>query len=178
MKVMSDSGRNQEFVRLWTGNGQRVYAYILALLPNRADADEIFQETGMTLWEKFDEFEVGTNFRAWACRIAMNKVRNFRQLRRLGTVLLSNESLDRVGQTIMARSDELDSQHTLLADCYAQLSPRDRELIDLRYQPGVTIKDLARRLGRGIDAIYKSLARIHQLLFNCIRSAIDREGKL
>ena len=83
-----------------------------------------------------------------------------------------------MGQTILTRSDELDGQHVFLTDCYAQLSPRDRELIDLRYQPGATVRRLARQLGRGVDALYKSLARIHQTLFDCIRGAIDREGKL
>jgi RNA polymerase sigma-70 factor (ECF subfamily) len=175
--MMSDSLRNREFVQLWTAHGQRVYAYILTLLPNRADADDIFQETGTTLWERFDQFEPGTNFRAWACRTAWNKVRNFRQLRRHGVVLLSNESLDRLSQTIFSRSAELDGQHAVLADCYAKLSGRDRELIDLRYQPGVTVRKMAEQLGRSVDALYKQLARIHQTLFDCIRGLNDGEGK-
>lgn len=174
---MVDDQRNREFVRLWTAHGQRVHAYIFTLLPNRADADEVFQETGALLWEKFDQFQPGTNFRSWACRVALNKVRNFRQLRRHRVVLLSNESLDLLEQTAVARSDELDSQHRLLADCYAKLTSADRELIDLRYTPGATVRSVAQRVGRSVEAIYKALARIRRLLFDCIRSAIDEEGK-
>ena len=80
---MLDPPQNAEFVRLWTLHGQRVYAYLLTLTSNRADADEIFQEVGITLWEKFDQFESGTSFQAWARRVALNKVRSFRQLRRI-----------------------------------------------------------------------------------------------
>jgi RNA polymerase sigma-70 factor, ECF subfamily len=177
MDMMNDPLRNREFVQLWTAHGQRVYAYILTLLPNRTDADDIFQETGTTLWEKFDQFDVTTNFRAWACRTAWNKVRNFRQLRRHGTVLLSNEALERLSQTILAHSAELDGQHAIMADCYAKLSSRDRELIDLRYQPGVTVREIAKQLGRSADALYKHLSRVHQTLFDCICGVIDREGK-
>jgi RNA polymerase sigma-70 factor, ECF subfamily len=174
---MTDDQRNREFVRLWTAHGQRVYAYILALLPNRADADELFQETGTTLWEKFDQFAPGSNFRSWACRVALNKVRNFRQLRRHRVALLSNESLDLVDQTAAANTNELDRQHQLLADCYGKLAATDRELIDLRYEPGATVKTVAYRVGRSVEAVYKALARIRRVLFDCVRNAIDEEGR-
>lgn len=174
---MVDNERNREFVRLWTAHGQRVYAYILTLLPNRADADDIFQETGTTLWEKFDEFQPGSNFRSWACRIAFNKVRSFRQLRRHRVTLLSNESLNLVAHITADKSHELDRQHQFLADCYAKLTPTDQQLIDLRYEPQATIKTVSHRVGRSVDAIYKALARIHRALFDCVRNAADEEGK-
>ncbi|MBN1910394.1 MAG: hypothetical protein JW818_11685 [Pirellulales bacterium] len=69
-----------EFVRLWTSYGQRIYGYVLALTSNYADADEIYQEVGMTLWEKFDQFTPGTSFQAWARQVALYKVRNFQRL--------------------------------------------------------------------------------------------------
>jgi RNA polymerase sigma-70 factor, ECF subfamily len=174
---MADDQRNREFVRLWTAHGQRVHAYIFTLLPNRADADELFQETGTLLWEKFDQFQLGSDFRAWACRVAWNKVRNFRQLRRHRVVLLSNESLDLLDETATARSDELDRQHRLLADCYAQLTTTDQELIDLRYTPGATVQLVAQQVGRSVEAIYKALARIRRLLFNCLQRTVDEEHK-
>ncbi|NLF09850.1 MAG: sigma-70 family RNA polymerase sigma factor [Pirellulaceae bacterium] len=173
---MSDYLRNREFIQLWTTHGQRIYAYILTLLPNRSDADDIFQETGVTLWEKFDQFESGTNFNAWAFQTAWNKVRNFRQLRRHGMVLLSNESIDRLSQTVLSHSAELDGQHAVLADCYEKLSPRDRELIDMRYQPGVTVQDMAKELGRNADAVYKHLSRVHRALLECVQSGMDEEA--
>jgi RNA polymerase sigma-70 factor, ECF subfamily len=177
MTGMVDNEQNREFVRLWTAHGQRVYAYILTLLPNRADADELFQETGATLWEKFDQFQSGSNFRSWACRIALNKVRNFRQLRQHRVTLLSNESLNLVAHVSTAQSHALDRQHQFLADCYAKLTPADQQLIDLRYEPSATVKTVSHRVGRSVDAIYKALARIHRALFDCVRNAADKEGK-
>jgi RNA polymerase sigma-70 factor, ECF subfamily len=174
---MTDVDRNREFVRLWTAHGQRVYAYILTLLPNRTDADELFQETGVTLWEKFDQFQLGSNFRSWAYRVAHNKVRSFRQLRRHRVTLLSNESIDLVAQTASIRSAELDRQHYILADCYAKLTSTDRHLIDLRYEPSATVKTVAYQVGRSVDAIYKALARVHRALFDCVRNAIDEESR-
>src|SRR5262245_28464343 len=63
-----------EFVTLWSAHSRRVYAYIYSLVANWSDADDIFQETSIVLMQKFQEFEPGTSFFAWACRVAYNKV--------------------------------------------------------------------------------------------------------
>ncbi|MGB0581965.1 MAG: sigma factor [Limisphaerales bacterium] len=35
----------------------KLQAYIRSLLPHRADAEDVFQKTSMTLWRKFDQWE-------------------------------------------------------------------------------------------------------------------------
>lgn len=173
---MLNALQNRDFVRLWTAHGQRVYAYILTLVPQTADADEIFQDTGVTLWEKFDEFESGTNFKAWACRVALNKVRNFRQLRRHHMLHLGDAFIDLVDQTATARADVLDLQNKALADCFSRLAAKDQDLIQRRYQQGASVKGVAGAIGRSTDAVYKALARIHNTLLQCVTLAVRKEG--
>ena len=38
-----------------TQNERRLYAYILTLLPHRADADDVLQEASLVMWDKFDD---------------------------------------------------------------------------------------------------------------------------
>ena len=168
---MLDPSQTAEFVRLWTFHGQSIYAYLLALASNYADADEIYQEVGMTLWEKFEQFEPGTSFQAWARQVAFNKVRSFRQLRRHGTVLCSPEFLEAIERTVAEDAAALDAQHKALADCFNRLPSRHRELIEQRYQPGATPSSVASRTGRSVKAIYEALRRIHNVLFDCIHKA-------
>src|ERR1700761_39547 len=91
---MTPTNQTSDFVALWTASSRQVYAYILMLLPHWADADEAFQETSRVLWEKFDQFEVGTDFTAWACRIAYFKVLDVRARRQRGPLSFSDEFLD------------------------------------------------------------------------------------
>src|SRR5262245_27195115 len=65
-----DTQRNLRFVRLFAQHEHQVYAYIVSVLANWADADEVMQETSVALWEMFDDFQEGTSFCSWACRIA------------------------------------------------------------------------------------------------------------
>ncbi len=172
---MSKSSKTQEYVRLWTTYGQRVYAYILSLVANRADADEVFQEVSMTVWMKFDQFELGSNFRAWAYRIALNKVREFQRARRYLPVFLDSDLLEIVDRLTTERSEALDNQYRALADCLGKLHPRDRDLIERRYRVGATPKSVSQQVGRSVAAVYKALSRIHDALFDCMRRATVME---
>src|SRR5215467_12973604 len=65
------------FLRLFLKNERRLYAFILTLLPNRADADDVLQEASLVMWDKFDERHPPDDFAAWGCRIAYFKVLDF-----------------------------------------------------------------------------------------------------
>ena len=61
---------SEEFVRLLTEAQGPVYGYLMTLIPDRSRARDLLQETNITLWKKAATFEEGTNFNAWACKIA------------------------------------------------------------------------------------------------------------
>ena len=71
--------RQKELMLLMTQHQRRIFAYIHALVPSRADAEDLLQETSLVVVEKFHEFASGTDFVAWACQIAWWRVRASRQ---------------------------------------------------------------------------------------------------
>ena len=172
----NERDRSKAFVGLFAVHAQRLYAVIYALLPHAADADDVFQETSKLLWERFDEFTPGTNFFAWACRVAQYQVMASRQRQRRSRVLFSDAFLAAVAEQAGNDASLLAAQQRVLADCLQKLKARDRELVQARYQPGVTISDLAARLGRSLDAIYKALQRAQQQLLVCVQRNLVREG--
>jgi RNA polymerase sigma-70 factor (ECF subfamily) len=168
--------RTKEFVGLFAVHAQRLYAVIYALLPHAADADDVFQETSKLLWERFHEFTPGSNFFAWACRVAQYQVMASRQRQRRSRVQFSDEFLAAVAEQAGNDGSLLAAQQRLLADCLQKLKARDRDLVHARYQPGITIADLAARLDRSLDAVYKALQRAHQQLLACVERNLVREG--
>ncbi len=56
-----------------------VFAYILTLVPDRNDAEDVYQQTCLALLEKQSEYDVGREFFPWACGFALNEVRRFRR---------------------------------------------------------------------------------------------------
>src|SRR5215468_872351 len=94
-----EPARSKLFLRLFLQNERRLYAYILTLLPNRADADDVLQEASLVMWDKFDDGHPPDDFAAWGCRIAYFKVLEARKKLQRGRVLFSQETLRRIAET-------------------------------------------------------------------------------
>src|SRR5579872_6953512 len=102
---MSLPDRGEQFVRLFLQNQKRIHGLILALVPRSPDADDILQEASAVLWQKFGEFKLGTNFAAWALRIARYQVLAYYTSQKRQRARLSDESLDAVVERMAARPE-------------------------------------------------------------------------
>ncbi len=163
------------FSALFERHGRAIYGHVRALVPNSADADEVFQETCVTLWTKFDQYRPDTDFRAWACRIAYYKVLKLRDRQVRSPRLYSPEFLGLVSEELIVMSDVLDARTEAMLLCREKLSRRDRDLLDRFHREGSTAKDVARWVGRNVHYVYRSIRRIHDFLYECINSALLRD---
>jgi RNA polymerase sigma-70 factor (ECF subfamily) len=163
----------KRLMALMTRHQRQIFAYIYALVPNRHDAEDLLQETSLVICEKFDEFEPGTDFVAWACQIAWWRIRYARQRFARSKVVFNQDVLEAVAQTAVALAPELDERHEALVHCLQKLHPRDRELILTRYEPGSGVAEAARRTGRTLEAAYKALNRLRKLLFDCVTHQLE-----
>jgi RNA polymerase sigma-70 factor, ECF subfamily len=172
----TEAENRKRLMALMTRYQQRIYSYIFTLVPRRADADDLLQETSLVICEKFDEFEEGTDFVAWACQIAYWRVRYSRQKFARGKVLFNQDVLDAVAKTASDLTEELDERHKALTICLDKLNPRDREFVLTRYEPGCGVAEAARGSGRSMAAAYKALTRIRKLLLDCVNHQLEGGG--
>lgn len=173
MNAAAKQDRTAEFVRLFTQHSRQIYWSILAAVPRTHDADEIFQETNVMLWEKFEEFAPESNFLAWARKVAHFKVLEYHHRQRRDDRVFSQEMLEAVAAETERQSSQADARRQYLAECLAQLAFPDRQLIQRRYAPGATVNSLAEQIGRSVKTVYGSLARIHQALFDCVTGKLQ-----
>jgi RNA polymerase sigma-70 factor (ECF subfamily) len=165
----------KEFMALWTANARAIFAYILTLEPRWVNAEDILQETSITLWEKQHEFTLNSNFRAWACKIAHFKL--LESIRRTRPITVSDEMiLDTLAATVENRSEIHEARFEALSLCMEKLSPRDQQLLVMRYSEEGAVKTMAARLGLNAIALYRSLRRVHENLYECIQRTLSKEG--
>lgn len=176
--MSSNSTRYAEFVELFSAHARRIYGYTLTLVPNWADADDVFQDSSKVLWEKFDQFTSGTDFFAWSCRIVQFQAMYFRQRQQRSRLQFSDAFLEAVSTQALDDNEFLERQHRALADCLDKLSPRTRELVELRYQPNASTKTVAEKVGRSLEAVYKALNRAQRTLIDCVEHAFLREEEI
>ena len=167
--------RSTELLQLMMKYQRRIFAYIHTLVPSRSDAEDILQETSLTICEKFKEFELGTNFYSWACQIAYWKVRAARKKYATSKVVFNQEVLDVISQTRLQMEDELDFRHEALSRCLQKLNDRDRRMVLTRYESGKNVSAAAQACGRTVQGAYKALNRIRKVLFDCVSFEITAE---
>ena len=192
--------RHDRFAALFVRNQNRVYRYLLTLVPNRADAEELFQQTILTLWETWERFEptaeanaavsaaadggsgsdltgdLANQFVRWACGIAHNHVRNFVRKKQNQQVLVDANVLEQLGAWRLAHEDGLESRRQALAGCLEKLPAGQRSLVERIYAGAQTVQDAAAAAGQTPNAIYKTLNRIRSALYDCITRRLTVEG--
>lgn len=171
-----DADRVEQFMALYSSHQRRLYLYAITLLPDAIDAEDVLQEANLVLWRKFEQYQSGTNFFAWSCRIIRYEVLKNREKRSRTAGLLAPDVFDRLAEVAVTEVEHLDEQHRRsLIDCMSKLSPGDRELMRQRYAEAMAVKKMAEAMNRSPNAVSQSRERIRRLLLDCIDNSI-REG--
>ncbi len=166
-----------QFVTNVTEVQRDLYAYISALLAGSSDADEVLQETNTVLWNKRSEFQAGTEFRAWAYRVAHFEVLAFRKRQARDRHRFDDRLVEQMAGECTKRAEAFESQRRALASCREKLAERDRDLLDMRYSDAMRAPQIADKLGRSRLAIRQALFRIRSNLRRCIQRILSSEGE-
>jgi RNA polymerase sigma-70 factor, ECF subfamily len=159
----------ESYLRLLTQNDRWLATYVHSLVPRAADADDILQEVKVTMWKHFAKFEPGTNFRAWARRIATNQILNYRRsTQRNPSTELEASFIEAVAAEIDRRADGLDQRSEALRHCLHKLPEAHRKIIVWRYYEDCGVEEIAKKSQRSTEAVYQLLSRIRGLLNDCV----------
>jgi RNA polymerase sigma-70 factor, ECF subfamily len=177
MSERCESDRMAEFVELYTSHYPRLQFYIMAMLPTANDASDVLQETSLVLWRKFDSFQSGTNFFAWACKIARLQALKHRERQGRNAQVFELGVLEKLAADACREDPASTIPLAALESCIKKLSDGDRTLIRRRYQPGMSVSQIAREVGRSANSLSKSLGRIRRTLLACVERALLHAGR-
>lgn len=149
-----------------------IRAFIRALQPSLADADDVLQETFLTISRKAETFQPGTHFVRWACSIARLKVlENFRERRRAGG--LSEAAIHALASEAPP-PEEQDLREIALGRCLEKLAPRSREMLWRRYSGRQDSEGIAAGLGVTSLALRVALSKARAFLRECVSAELKR----
>jgi len=168
---------SDEFVERFIGAQSRVFGYIVSLAPNRADADELFQQTSLVLWRKRDQYDPQRDFIRWACGIAHNEVRNFRKKHREDRISLSDAMVERLAQLRHSSMQRLNSHLQSLGECMEKLTTQQRAMLDDCYLGNKPINVIAAENRVTPSALYKRLDRIRWALVDCMKRSERKDSR-
>ncbi len=173
LRWIRDGGQVSEFEGVALVHLDLLYRAALRLTHNRAEAEDLVQETWLRALRHFDQFDPGSNCRAWLLTILRNAFLN--RLRREGREILESDmaateaGAARIEEASVARSSpEEDFFQTVLhgdVDRALKTLPLPfRLVVTLADLEGLTYKEIAQVLGCPIGTVMSRLSRARQLL--------------
>jgi RNA polymerase sigma-70 factor (ECF subfamily) len=166
-------GMSPDFARQITESQGRLYAYIRSLVGSSSTAWDILQETNIVLWKKQNEFRPGSSFEAWSYTVARFQVLAFlRDRNREPLSVLTPELLDAFGADAETEASRFHERLAALRHCRGRLAAKSRRLIDLHYDQGLPLAEVAARIGSNANAVKQALFRVRKSLLDCIRSTV------
>lgn len=167
----ADADKTEEFVRIFSQHATRLRAYIIAIVLDPTDADEVFQNTSCLLWQKFATFDPKTNFMAWACRVAYLEFNNYRRIKGRRPIL-SDEVVRLAAAEAESTLEQSELRHESLHECLDDLSEPDRRMLRFRYYEQRAVQEIADLLRTSVHTVYRRLNRVYDLLLACIERRI------
>ena len=144
-------------------HAQRLFRLAMWFEGNRAEAEDLVQETMMQALRSFHRFQPGTNCRAWLTTILQHVRSNRRRAR--GRSPLVEDPDDRIAETVPFVPPV--PQHLMdeeILDALARLPPSFQEVIVLCDVEELTYKEIAEALAIPIGTVMSRLHRGRALL--------------
>jgi RNA polymerase sigma-70 factor (ECF subfamily) len=168
--------QNQErFLKLLMLNDKGIYIYILSIIRNASDADDIMQETTAVMWRKFSNFTVGMDFTAWGMTIARYQMLSYFKKQKNSKVRYSENLTRSIEQEVKEAIPGMEDRLDALKNCVKKLDDSQRNLLKMRYEEGITIKNIGAYISKSTSTAFYSLSIIHKLLFQCVRRTLGEE---
>jgi RNA polymerase sigma-70 factor (ECF subfamily) len=149
---------------IYTVLGPSVFALIRRLVGNRALAEDLFQDSMMTLLQRLPDFRAEAPLGAWVRQIAVTRCLMYlRSPWHRGRLRIEPEDRSRPpggsSATPAASAEALDVERAL-----ASLTPTARAVVWLFEVEGYSHEEIARHFGRSISFSKSQLARAHARL--------------
>ena len=174
MPTTDHNDNHERFTRLLLECEPVMLRSILVVVPNRADAREIMQETAVALWRQFDSYNPDRPFINWAMGFSRIETRRFlaRQKRR---AQLSEQAMGVLERDLADNPNFSMAIERHLTTCLGKLSERHRRLIKGYYHDNRSVEWLSEQENRTVEAVYKAIQRIRRDLQVCIERQLKEE---
>lgn len=185
-----NAGDETAFNEIMDRHSGKILGLGINLLRNRADAEEIVQDTFVRVYRGLAEFRGDSSLATWMYRIALNLARNrywyFFRRRRKDMVSIDRALGDETDTTLgdfisTERGDPAQETATnefseLISICMEKLDSRHREILIMRNTRQLSYDEIAQALGINVGTVKSRIARARESLRKSLAEAAPEFG--
>lgn len=158
---------------------ERATAFCYAVLRNFHAAEDAYQEAALVIVRRMEEY-TGSGFDAWFWTIQRNVLGSRFRAARRAHVLADSAILERLeGLARAPEKPEPEENVDHLVACLEKLGGTMRKVVHWRFMDDLACDEIARRLGRTVQAAYALIKRARQAVRECVqvRAQLERGGE-
>ena len=141
--------------------------FIYGMVRELAAAEDILQEVWLRLAEAAEREEPIADPAKWCRGVARNLILHYWRDQRTAKVVADSELLDLVEQAFNEQQDSWVERRQALMECIDRLPEKSRQLLQMKYDQGLSLAAMAERLDRSLDSLKMALCRVRQALLEC-----------
>jgi RNA polymerase sigma-70 factor (ECF subfamily) len=164
----------QDILRTLMKSRDRISAAAWVVVRDAHAAEDIFQNVALKALTKEVSFESEGALLSWAFITARREGIDWLRRHRKESTGLDPEILDILEQEWLSENiHNGQARMEALRVCLKTLPEKSNLLLRLRYFEGNSCGEVAKKLGTGLNVVYKRLSRVHQGLKECIQLRLD-----
>lgn len=156
---------NNEFEVLLQNESKKIYNYLLKILRNKEDAEDILQETFIAFHKKMNSVNE-SYYKSYLFRTAYHKALNLIKKRNAKNKLVTN--YHEMEHLVDEQTENNTQQNELINDALSQLKPKEALLIELQFYQKMNYKQIAEVLETTQSAVDSKLVRAKKKLIKII----------
>lgn len=155
-------GDKQAILEFYRHFAPKIHIYLSRRLPRKEDAQEILNDVFLDALDALPLLKDKQNVQGWLYRIARNKMVDFYRKRKIKSVLFSQVPYLEFAASKMAEPEfvfEKNKVRNKIEKTMDKLSKKYKHILQLHYEDGVKVKDLALILNLSFKATESLLFR-------------------
>ena len=166
------AGNKSDFEYIWIRYNKQIYAYVLKIVKNIDDADDILQDTFIKAYTAINSYNRAYPFPAWLYKIASNTCIDYFRRKRIRPIALGmmqhNQSSiqDLLPDTSTKVDINLSNSETRnhLYKAIDTLPDRYKDIIQLRHFEEMTYEEISKKMDVPLSTVKISLFRARKML--------------
>jgi RNA polymerase sigma-70 factor (ECF subfamily) len=159
--------------RQYMAERHALLGFIYSMIHDLAAAEDILQEVWLRLADAADRDEAIADPGRWCRGVARNLILHYWRDRKAAKVLYDSELLELVEQALNEAPDYGVERRQALLECIDRLPEPSKNLLQLKYDHGLSFAAMAKLLRRTSDGLKMALCRVRQVLFACVERKLQ-----
>lgn len=184
--IRCQAGRHDAFESLMVRYRGRIYAMIVNMTGNDADAWDLSQEVFLKAWKALPRFEARSQFYTWLYRIAHNVTYDWLRKRKIAPGTEFDDALGQtpaagavtVPQAAVSPDSRLGNKEigTRIAEALKELSPEHRAVMLLKEVDGLSYQEIADTVNCTLGTVMSRLFYARKRLQTLLRDVYEQNG--